>query len=56
MKKFEVTYFNAARKVENTIIVLAASLESATAEEQKALALFNRINPFISIKSIVEVL
>jgi hypothetical protein len=55
MKKFLVTYYNAARKVENSVTVLARSLESATAEEEKAMAMMNQINPYLSIKSIVEV-
>lgn len=55
MKKFQVTYYNAARKSENSVIVLARSVESARAEEEKAVAMMNQINPFISLKSIVEV-
>jgi hypothetical protein len=55
MKKFQVTYYNAVRKSENSVMVLARSLESARAEEEKAVAMMNQINPFISLKSIVEV-
>ncbi len=55
MKKFKVTYYNAARKAENSVTVLARSLESAIEEERKAVAMMNQINPFISLKSVVEV-
>jgi hypothetical protein len=55
MKKFEVIYFNAIRKTENTLIVLGSSLESVRNEETKAIEIINQFNPFISVKSITEV-
>lgn len=55
MKTYKVTYFNAARKAENSVIVQARSLEVAIEEEKRMVAVMNRTNPFISLKSVTEV-
>jgi hypothetical protein len=55
MKKFEVTYYNSVRKTENSIIAKARSLESARAEEERAIAVMKEWNPFVSVKSVIEV-
>jgi len=55
MKTFIVTYYNAIKKVETKLYVSSSSLESAIAEEDKAIALINAFNPFISVKSVREV-
>ena len=52
MNTYKVTYYNAHRKVENSVTVKASSLESAIAEEKKAVAMMQQINPFISLKSV----
>jgi hypothetical protein len=55
LKLFNVTYYNAVKKSENSLTVRSSSLESATLEEEKAIAMIQQFNPFISIKSIVKV-
>lgn len=55
MRNFKVTYYDAIRKVEMSATIQALSLESATAEEAKAMAIINQSHPNFSIKSIVEV-
>lgn len=50
MKSYKVTYSNG--RTENTVIVKARSIESARIEEEKALAMFRRINPAISLVSV----
>jgi hypothetical protein len=55
VKTYKVTYYNAIKKSENSLTVQASSLESATREEEAAIALINQINPFISLKSVEEV-
>jgi hypothetical protein len=55
MKTYKVTYLNAARKVENSVMVQARSLEAAIEEEKRMVEVMNRTNPFISLKSVVEV-
>jgi hypothetical protein len=55
MRKFLVTYHDAIRKVEMSATIQARNLASATAKEQKAMAVINESHPNFSIKSIVEV-
>lgn len=55
MNTYKVTYYNAQRKAENSVTVKARSLESAIAEENKAIAMMQQFNPFISLKSVEQV-
>jgi hypothetical protein len=50
MQKFKVTY--SSNNGTNSVIVKARSIESARAEEEKAVAMFARINPSIRLESI----
>lgn len=50
MKSFKVTYYNG--KSYNSVIVKARTLETAIAEEEKAVAMFQRFNPAISLASV----
>jgi hypothetical protein len=49
MRTFTVTYYNGLNKTTNTMKVKARSLESAIAEEQKSIAQFKRINPYLEL-------
>lgn len=55
MKKFLVTYYNAARKTENSVAVRGRSLEEVRAGEERIVKQMNEINPFITLKSVIEV-
>jgi hypothetical protein len=50
MNSYKVTYDNG--KSQNSVIVKARSLESARMEEQKAVAMFQRMNPAIKLVSV----
>ena len=50
MKKFLVTYYNG--KSYNSVIVKASSLESAIAEEEKAVAMFQLSNPALRLEAV----
>lgn len=50
MKSYKVTYDNG--KSQNSVIVKARSLESAWIEEQKAVAMFQRMNPAMKLISV----
>lgn len=50
MKKFLVTYYNG--KTHNSVIVRAKSLDSAIAQEELAVAMFQRTNPAIRLESV----
>lgn len=50
MNKYKVTYFNGQNY--NSVIVKARSLEAAIAEEERAVAMFQRFNPAISLASV----
>ena len=52
MKSFKITYFNSKTNSYTSVIGKARSLEAAIAEEEKAVALFSRINPAISLHSV----
>jgi hypothetical protein len=52
MKKFKVTYRNNRTGLENSITGFYRNLESATAEENKSMAIFQRVNPALVLVSI----
>jgi hypothetical protein len=54
LKKFLVTFYNSAKQAENSVTVLAHSLESAIVAEQKSVALIRQVNPNIYLKSVTE--
>lgn len=55
MNTYKVTYYNAARKCENSVTLKANSLEQAIEGEKKAVAFMQQFNPFISLKSVEQV-
>ena len=52
MKAYKATYHNSSTGKTNTMTGWATSLEAARLEELKAMAMFSRINPSLSLVSV----
>jgi len=52
MNSYKVTYHNSKNDATNSVIVKARSLASAIAAEEASMALFQRVNPALSLVSV----
>jgi hypothetical protein len=52
MKSFRATYHNSSTGKTSTMTVKATSLDAARREELKAMVMFSRINPSLSLVSV----